>query len=392
MAENPVSRLLATPAMVRIGDWSYSLYLWHWPFIVFFRESFPGWPSAALVGAVVAVIPALLSYRFVEQPSRTMASPRTPAAAVRRIGLVLAAPIVAALVLWVGGGHGWGLSWPPSDDDHAAMKRGCVDSQFDPAKCRWSAGGSGAGEVLLAGDSQAYSLADGVIAAGRALSLDTVVTSRSGCPFANVDTSGTKTLDCPSWQHEVLAYALEHHPVAVIIANRSAGYTNPEAKWRKVLDPSGEPVVDARAATSTYAAGLADFVTRLADAGIRTVVVQNIPEPEHLARLTLMSRWLGLTGPASFDASRTVQSRDMVAHAELTIAPGAKGVAIYDPMTALCDGLSSPLKLGSSPAYIDTFHLSRQAALQLAPGLKAAISGCPASSATDCPSAHAGRK
>ena len=55
-----------------VGDLSYSLYLWHWPLIVFatyfFDGTLPVW--AGLIVVVLAVVPSWLSYRYVEQPFR----------------------------------------------------------------------------------------------------------------------------------------------------------------------------------------------------------------------------------------------------------------------------------------------------------------------------------
>ncbi len=51
-----------------IGNLSYSLYLWHWPLLVFARFLFPD-SDWALAGAVVLALGAAwLSYRYVEQP------------------------------------------------------------------------------------------------------------------------------------------------------------------------------------------------------------------------------------------------------------------------------------------------------------------------------------
>ncbi len=66
------SRLLATGLIVYIGKISYSLYLWHWPLVVFFRYSTGRTPSlleaAILFAASVGL--AAASLRSVEQPFR----------------------------------------------------------------------------------------------------------------------------------------------------------------------------------------------------------------------------------------------------------------------------------------------------------------------------------
>ncbi|MET0676219.1 MAG: acyltransferase family protein [Bradyrhizobium sp.] len=74
---------LAFSPVQRIGDWSYSIYLWHWPVWVFalswlsLRDQEVG--SGETIAMVIAsVILGALSYRYVEQPVRTMREVWTP--------------------------------------------------------------------------------------------------------------------------------------------------------------------------------------------------------------------------------------------------------------------------------------------------------------------------
>ena len=70
--ETVVARALASGPMVAIGDRSSSIYLSHWPFIVFVRLLWPGSRLVLLVAAVLSFIPAYASYRWVEQPTRAL--------------------------------------------------------------------------------------------------------------------------------------------------------------------------------------------------------------------------------------------------------------------------------------------------------------------------------
>lgn len=97
------SRLLGVAPMVWIGALSYSLYLWHWPFINFAPDVFPDRGAWLLiVAAALSLIPAWLSFKFVEQPVRR--SPRLRASnsqtvtlAVICLGLVLGASALLQL-------------------------------------------------------------------------------------------------------------------------------------------------------------------------------------------------------------------------------------------------------------------------------------------------------
>jgi peptidoglycan/LPS O-acetylase OafA/YrhL len=63
--------ILSRPAAVWVGGLSYSLYLWHWPLLVSASAYWDGLsPLAGTAVALLSIVPAYLSYRFVENPIR----------------------------------------------------------------------------------------------------------------------------------------------------------------------------------------------------------------------------------------------------------------------------------------------------------------------------------
>lgn len=73
VARNPsgLTVLLANPAMRYIGLISYSLYLVHWPVLVFLKYEYGELKNATLVlGVVLTFILSALQYRFIETPLR----------------------------------------------------------------------------------------------------------------------------------------------------------------------------------------------------------------------------------------------------------------------------------------------------------------------------------
>jgi peptidoglycan/LPS O-acetylase OafA/YrhL len=89
-----VNRALALPAMVKIGDWSYSIYLWHWPLMVFAVRLWPEARLASIVAGAVSFLPAVASYRWVEQPIR-----RLPPLRARRTFALVVAVVAPAILL-----------------------------------------------------------------------------------------------------------------------------------------------------------------------------------------------------------------------------------------------------------------------------------------------------
>ena len=107
--------LLDNPVMRRVGDWSYSLYLWHWPALILTERTLarsltPLETIAAVAGAVGL---SVLTYRYVETPFRS----GRPARTLRVPRALILYPATASLValtcvgawLWTGyqgGEHG----------------------------------------------------------------------------------------------------------------------------------------------------------------------------------------------------------------------------------------------------------------------------------------------
>lgn len=69
-------RFLASKPLTYIGDRSYSLYLWHWPILVFANElGFPSTVEAKLVLLTICIAIAIPSYRFIEVPFQKIRIP-----------------------------------------------------------------------------------------------------------------------------------------------------------------------------------------------------------------------------------------------------------------------------------------------------------------------------
>jgi peptidoglycan/LPS O-acetylase OafA/YrhL len=171
-ADTFVGRLLSLRPIVFIGLISYSLYLWHWPLIVFWQQFTGHKPMTVEIAVlfVVSVTLAFLSWRFVEQPFR-----REGGLVSRKPWLTATAGAAAASMiglLYLGSG-GWPERYSPSQvttaayldyDDTPVYRRGTcfIDShnqsasEFDKQTCATLVVNKP--NVLLLGDSHAAHL------------------------------------------------------------------------------------------------------------------------------------------------------------------------------------------------------------------------------------------
>lgn len=98
------NRLLASAPFVSLGAMAYSLYLWHWPLLIFWL-AYSGHSRASFVdGAVVLLVSGVLAWlttKYVENPLRYRAAsaqrPPAPKKARRRRPSVVLGPVVALL-------------------------------------------------------------------------------------------------------------------------------------------------------------------------------------------------------------------------------------------------------------------------------------------------------
>jgi len=100
------ARALSVRPLVRIGDWSYSIYLWHWPLIVFAVYLWPQSTFAAPIAAVISIAPALVSYKWVEQPLRSLPDLGRARTAVL-VACVTVPAVVAAVIVGQAANHYW---------------------------------------------------------------------------------------------------------------------------------------------------------------------------------------------------------------------------------------------------------------------------------------------
>ena len=95
-ALGPVGAVLRSWPMVRVGLVSYSLYLWHWPLLALYRATSigDGDVRVRLGLCVIALLLAVASYRYVEQPFRK--SSRTGRARIVAVGAITCSSLAFA--------------------------------------------------------------------------------------------------------------------------------------------------------------------------------------------------------------------------------------------------------------------------------------------------------
>lgn len=239
-----ITRALSTRAMVKIGDYSYSIYLWHWPLIVFAKAIWPNSTSAAVGAAIFSLIPALASYYWVEAPLRQL---RTQGlhGNLRRIAFTLTPPLLLSGFVLLATNVGFLLpSIQSRQDEILTMSTGYKEDCFIqserpkklPNECKWNASANGR-PIYILGDSNASQFTDGLIGAGLRLNRPVFSYTKSTCPLFDafirnplyrdekfaIDTM----LSCRQYYEDTLAWIKTQPKGTVFVASTDQYWTYP---------------------------------------------------------------------------------------------------------------------------------------------------------------------
>lgn len=171
-----LSGLLKNKLMVSVGLISYSLYLIHWPVIVFYAY----WKFEALASmdyvviSSISIIAAIFMYRYIEQPFR---KPKSGAGQPNKPFVYAAILLSTALCLTAWNAHsssGWLWRYPADVIKQLEFKQGDYKLFFWEEMIARQGGFSnnGKSKVLIVGDSMAADLVNAIGQGGHAEQLD----------------------------------------------------------------------------------------------------------------------------------------------------------------------------------------------------------------------------
>lgn len=393
------NRLLSLRPLVWIGLLSYSLYLWHWPnlslFTVHKGSAVDPVEGAAL--ALISLVLAWLSLRFVEQPFRK--PPGTPHRRGGRDWPVLAAggatlagvAACGVLLMVTGGFPGRVNAEARAIDAHRREKvtvaTGCIVGDDLPGdlmdRC-FSAPAARDARIAVWGDSFARQYANELASRYKDRSVEPLMLMATGCaPLAGVRPTfghGRADLRCEDFNQFALRSLLAIPDLEqVIIAGR----------WSNLYGlplPGGELVRTARFYTATDASerslghslalmeqSLDRAVSALEAKGVRVTLIAEPPRyPESVQRCAARAAWDGADPAGECSTSVLVQRRfrKPVMDVLQSIASRHPQTRLYDPLTRFCgaDGLCRGYRDGILLTE-DVDHLSRQGSIRALDGL-----------------------
>lgn len=367
-----IDRFLSSKPLVKLGDNSYALYLWHWPVLVlaltWSGKEQAGWLSGTLIIATSLGL-AFLTTRFIERPWRSWAWPevrrRRAALAVVLCLAVVAVPLsgvqlrqhlqaqavmsesarnnpgaIALLPGFVSAADSDAPALPLPEqlkNDWAGLGNRCTgdlepeDHSLKGNCSQNSLSGKPTKTILVLGDSHAQQWQAAIDAAGKQNGWRVYSILRAGCRYS-ISAQG-RSIPCDTFNAAVTEEVTDNPPDAIITVGTAAAVSSPAEK----LSPSFE-------ATARF------WTERHVD------VVAIRDNPRFNFNIAECAAEKGSASPDCVRAQRDV----LAAKSPLSALRGKiPGLSIVDMTDLICDGKSCPGIVGNTFVYKDNNHLTR---------------------------------
>jgi peptidoglycan/LPS O-acetylase OafA/YrhL len=349
-------RLLTWKPLTALGLVSYSLYLWHWPLIVFAKlvssERLAASEQVALAAAALAL--AILTWYFVERPFRRRGlDGATPSGVFRAgaFGLGALAASGAGLIA---------LDGVPQRFTSSVLEIAAARADASPLreKCHFHNKGNRSYDdtcvigdavppsVVVYGDSHGaeFSAALGEFAKSRHASVRQI--TASGCPPA-VGFSFPGETHCAIYNAGIVDRLTSIAPTTIVLASYSLAWAReyPDPFWR----------------------GVETTITSLRAAGHRVIVLGPVPDMQQGAGIpAAIARWTA-KGRDPKDFSFKVGAEEIKSvETRLSGIAAAQG-AIFVPVSPeLCSGTGCKPYADGAVLYFDNNHLSMSGAQLIA--------------------------
>jgi peptidoglycan/LPS O-acetylase OafA/YrhL len=392
-------RMLSARPLVFIGLISYSLYLWHWPLVAFWKYLlFKPWNGRDSLMIIVASIAfASLSWKFIEQPFRG----KQPLLPVRK-QLFAVSAIVMALAVTAGvtidTKNGMSRRF---DRQYPGMVKEIKTTMKDPVwrlHGKWEQLsehiGKGAKPPVVGqadkkpsfafvGDSHARAYIPAIEHEATSAGISGMIITRQSTPFL-LDISRTSNRDDDgfdevTYNNAILAFIGSHPEIkTVIIASRWGGYVHGQLTDKGEENLGGTKMFDLRGQCKEGQAnedfiniGLKRSVDALLAMHRQVVLVTDVPE---IGYDVPRSYYFHVRWPSYFDIDATRPSvgnyheRQKEANAIIEALAKQSGVSVIHPENLMFDEhQKGRIIAGGKLLYRDGNHLSTAGALYVAP-------------------------
>jgi peptidoglycan/LPS O-acetylase OafA/YrhL len=355
--------LISLKPLTLIGDYSYSIYLLHWPIWVLLITSFDQSWKTIVIAFALSLGLGWLQFQFIEEPIRSRK--RLPSTSTLRfVGVFSLVAVVGFTAMSyttpVIAKH---LTGKKSDEVFLhIIERPCVGQRFElesAQSCLYSSSNN-QGTAILVGDSMAKSLSEGFVQAANSQGLNGYIFSYPGCSFQLSDSPFTATNECAAWRADVLSAMQQLQPKVLMIANLHSLYVDPPLPDRSIEDTQ-----------LIWGSELKRTVEALSVLRTQVIIAQPPPKFDYDLRYDI-----SLVRPNSVKEDRdvVVSRRKTMNELEQIAISGFEYVQpIVEFINQFCNARVCNPRVDNIMMFEDTDHLSVEGSKYVSPQIRAAI-------------------
>ena len=366
------SVLTAHPLAQWLGDRSYSIYLWHWPFVValYFAGLQNRWPWIAL-GLFLSLLLGHMSFRWVETPSRIALSSgrkRKQLMALASSGMLVGIFAAGVKLFDVHGRRVPEIEIAAAEQDNKDPRmKACEGTTKGVPSCIY---GQGQPAAIVRGDSHVFAVVTALEQAAVNNQKSVTPWSMSACPvmdgirFTNIKTRSADA--CDAFNKWADNEALKYPAVPLVLVSRASFYVmgpnepdrQDEAKYAPVYFAKKYKFRNDPGFVEEYGRVLTATACRLAKDRV-VYLIRPIPEfgidvPKTISRSLMFG---GNSGDVKLSVSEYMERNKIVWDAQ-DMAAKHCGVKILNPLPYLCDKNYCYGSKNGRPLYHDDDHLS----------------------------------
>jgi peptidoglycan/LPS O-acetylase OafA/YrhL len=373
-----LSKIYSNVVFEKLGNVSYGWYLWHWPFIVYAERIFSSDTQVLVLASIASLFVAIVTYLLIEQPIRYSANLRGKRAWVV-LAVCMGASFIAVFAVDKSSETGLGL-YRDQDENILVALNGCFsvsrDGQF-PNTCDNGVEENG-NSIMLLGDSQAESAADGLYQSASELGVRVLGYGAAGCPMRSTSTIKESGW-CPKAQDFYLSAVITQRPRLVVIANRYDEYViqGSDSSTADIRIPfaDGRIPMNKQQQIQSMVESLIIQVKLVRETGAEVAILLDTPNVV-MPAFTVLSKQRGHTDYEIKSVTQDNEVRDEIISQIRIQLSNAAGVTIIDPQRYLCDEYPVCFAdIGGRYSYWEQQHLNRNGSLLLVPLWKSVISG-----------------
>jgi hypothetical protein len=385
-----IARALGSIPFVSIGQWSYSLYLWHWPIMVGLRWTVGLDHIWTQIAALLLTLAAgLASYRLIETPFRH--NFRGASRSLIIVG-ISAVTVVTAVSTWtesrltrritlsVTGNHDdWYADAKPirlpstSSGCPVEMDRYTFLSanvtHWMPKPCLTTK----AARLIVLGDSHALAIAPALARLSSELHIEVIDYSKTFCGFLTLRSPLSSTTECKAFGKGLIQHLRRQIRPGDIILLESL-------RVQRFIDQDGTAPLLSDADLANRVAATSEAIAVLKSfsrAGAK--IIFPLPLPVLPSPPFRCSDWFNRNNPAcvgGLSLSRKAENelRASASTQIKAIASAVPGVTVWDPLPRVCPDQICAAYLHGRPVFFDGDHLSGYGNQILFPDLKKVIS------------------